>query len=404
MLPFGSFFEELDFDDEPPARERRGPRFGRKDDGGDRPPTGGGGGGGGFFDDENEEPPGRARPQWSRIAILVGAVVVLALAGYWYVQRCQRSQEVDSYKSYVRDANALTVRGNKAAEKLQAALLKQSQTPTGLTAAFAATAKEQEAVAAGAAKLHGPGGFARLQPAYLEAQQLRANGFTQMAKSLGAAFAAYDKKTQSIPVDKVANVSLLYHRVLAGDVVYADAFLAPGTKVLENKDITKVSIEPSAYVTQPLLAFTLPDRLAERLATIYSNNLPGGSGGDTPGKVHGTRIEAVSIKGKALDPNAPTTVTLQDTGENTIDVTAKNGGDFQETSVSVTVVVDGKQLDPQSIQVFDPQTTQTLRFPFSPIFERGVQHVIKVVIAAVPGEKNTTNNFAKYTVLFTLGG
>ena len=351
----------------------------------------------------DDDPPGRARPQWSRIAILVGVVVVLALVGYWYVQRCQRSQEVDSYKSYVKDANTLTLRGNKAATKLQDALLKQTQTPAGLTAAFTAAAKEQAIVASEAAKLHGPGGFSRLQAAYLEAQQLRANGFTGMAKSLAGALAAYQKKTQSIPTDKMANVSLLYHRVLAGDVVYNDAFLEPGTKVLDDKGITKVAIEPSTYVTQPLLAFTLPDRLAERLATIVSNSQPNNSNENQNGKVHGTRIESVDVNGKALDANNPVTISLSDTGENTINVTAKNGGDFQETSVTVTVVLDGTQLDPQTIQVFDPQTTQTVKFPFKPVFGN-TQHLIKVVIARVPGEQNTDNNIAKYPVLFSLSG
>src|SRR5258705_13568966 len=120
MLPFSSFFEELDFGEEPPPRERRGPRMpGRRDDegphdpdDGDRPRRGGIGGGG---------------PEIRRLALVAVAVVVILIVGYWYVQRCQRSEEVSSYKSYVRSANAVTAQANRVAKKLETTLLKQGQ-------------------------------------------------------------------------------------------------------------------------------------------------------------------------------------------------------------------------------------------------------------------------------------
>src|SRR6476660_1074198 len=100
MLPLLSFFEEFDFDDEPPRRERRLPRLrlGSRDeeelDEHDEPPRGGGGGGGGGGSRRSFRPSGGV--QWQRIGLLVLALVVLALVGYWQLTSCQRSREVTS--------------------------------------------------------------------------------------------------------------------------------------------------------------------------------------------------------------------------------------------------------------------------------------------------------------------
>ena len=84
-------------------------------------PGRGGGGGGGRDDEGPDDFDGDDGPRGGGIGgggiemrrlVLVGvAIVILLIAGYWYVQRCQRNEEVDAYKSYVNSANAVTAPG-----------------------------------------------------------------------------------------------------------------------------------------------------------------------------------------------------------------------------------------------------------------------------------------------------
>ncbi len=402
MLPFGSFFEELDFDDEPPARERRGPRFGRRDAAEEDTHHGGGGGGGGtgdFYDD----PPRRARIEFRRIAVLAAALVVLLIFGYWYVQRCQRSQEVDGYRSYVTSVNTLTKRTNAIADTLRAALLKPTQTKEGLVAAFEAAATAQRRVVADAANLSGPDQLGLLQAQLLEAEQLRLNGVAGMAQSLPASFAAFDAKALTIAPDRVARVSQLLHRVLAGDVVFSDAFAEPARRVLDARGVTGVAIAPSQFVTPPILPYVLPDRLADRLSAIMAGALPTKPGSGTGGKRRGTGITSVTIDGATMVAGQVNEVTAGAAGTNKVVVKVNNGGAYQETQVGVQVFLDGKaQGTGQSVLVFDPGTTQTLTFPFTPLY--GSNQTIKVTVDPVPGETNSANNVATYTVSFKIGG
>ena len=108
-----------------PPQQRRGPRM----------PGRGGGGGGGRDDDEDVDDghaaAGLAAAAASRCAgscWSAVAIVILLIGGYWYVQRCQRNEEVDAYKSYVRDANAVTAQANRVGKKLRRRFLKQGQT------------------------------------------------------------------------------------------------------------------------------------------------------------------------------------------------------------------------------------------------------------------------------------
>jgi hypothetical protein len=403
MLPFGSFFEELDFDDEPPARERRGPRFGRREPSEDDTRGGGGGGGGGGTGDFYDDPPRRGRIEFRRIAVVVAALVVLGIFGYWYVQRCQRSQEVDAYRGYVASVNQQTTRANAIASALRAALLKPTQTKEGLVAAFAAAAAGEQRVVTAVSALSGPDQLGVLQAQLLEAQQLRLNGLQGMAQNLPAAFAAFDTKALTIAPDRVARVSQLLHRVLAGDVVFSDAFAEPARRVLDARGITGSPIAPSQFVTAPILPYALPDRLADRLSAIMAGALPTKSGSGSGTKRRGTGITAVIVDGVTMVAGQVNEVTGRTAGSDVIVVKVNNGGAYQETQVGVHVLMDSQpQGKAQSILVFDPGKTETLTFPIKPLYAQN--QTIKVTVDPVPGETSTLNNVATYTVSFKLGG
>ncbi len=410
MLPFSSFFEELDFGEEPPPKERRGSRMpGRRDDegpddpGDDDGPRRGGIGGGGIE---------------LRRLILVGvAIVLLLIGGYWYVQRCQRSEEVDAYKSYVRSANAVTAQANRVATKLEQTALKQGQTAAQLQTDMNEMAKNQQAVVTAAGGLNPPGTMDELQARFLEAQQLRLNGLTGVAKALPEAF---KDANGNVTAEKAAVVSLLFARVLAGDIVYTDSFKGPAVKLLDDRDVSGVALDDSQFVSSNLLSFVDPAKMAARLTSVA-----GGGGGSEPtpecvadptaegcappnttttAGLHGTSIETVTISGTTLNANDVTEVETDPDNQNSIVVAIKNGGDFQETQVEVQAFVDSEQVgDTGTIAVFDAGTTANVTFKFEPLFNKAKQSV-KIVVKPVAGEENTANNSRTYSVIFKFPG
>jgi hypothetical protein len=359
-----------------------------------------------------------------RRLILVGvAVVLLLIGGYWYVQRCQRSDEVNAYKSYVRSANAVSASANRVATKLEATILKQGQTSTQLQTDLNEIAKNQQSVVTAATGLGAPGPMKELQARFLEAQQLRLNGLTGIAKALPTAFK--DAKG-NVTSEKAAVVSLLFARVLAGDIVYADSFKGPAVKLLDNRNVSGVALDDSQFVSSNLLSFTDPAKMAARLTSIAGGTggttttptaacqadptgpgcTPANTGTDTTGQagLHGTSIETVTVSGTTLNADAVTEVTTDPNNQNSIVVGIKNGGDFQETQVEVQAFVDSEQVgDTATIAVFDAGTTATVTFKFEPLFNKAKQSV-KIVVKPVAGEENTANNSRTYSVIFKFPG
>jgi CARDB protein len=415
MLPFGSFFEELDFgEDPPPPPQKRGPRI---------PGRGGGGGGGDDYDEDVEDGPRRGGlgggVEVRRLALVAVAIVVVLVGGYWYVQRCQRNEEVSSYKSYVRDANAVSAQANKVAQKLQATWLKQGQTPQGLQTDLNEIAKNQQAVVNAAEGLSSPGAMKELQRRYLESQQLRLNGLTGVARQLPATLKATNG---NIDTAKAAALALLWLRIASGDVVYSDSFKGPAVKLLDDKNISGVALDDSQFVGPTLLSFNDPTKMQARLETIVQGSTPSVSAecqqdpnsaacknsppppsNCTSGNcIHGTSIEATTINGTTLNRDTVTDVPTDPNNQNQIVVTIKNGGDFQETQVEASAFIDSDQVgDKAIIPVFDAGTTASVTFKFDPLFNKTKQSV-KIVVKPVQGEENTANNSATYQVIFKL--
>ena len=74
-------------------------------------------------------------------------------------------------------------------------------------------AKNQQAVVTAADDLDSPGSMDKLQARFLEAQQLRLNGLSGMAKALPDAF---EGANGNVAVDKASTIALLFARVNAG--------------------------------------------------------------------------------------------------------------------------------------------------------------------------------------------
>jgi hypothetical protein len=127
--------------------------------------------------------------------------------------------------------------------------------------------------------------------------------------------------------------------------------------------------------------------------------------GPQTGGLHGNGIQAVrwQPEGQDLAPGEDNTVRATD--DLSFQVVVENSGDFQETQVEVTLVV---QQDPvirkrQFIDLIDPGETETVTFRDFPDISFSTRSTLRVTVEPVAGERNTGNNTAQYPVIFTLG-
>ena len=85
------------------------------------------------------------------------------------------------------------------------------------------------------------------------------------------------------------------------------------------------------------------------------------------------------------------------------DVKVKNGGDSEETDVGVTIAISGakKITVNQTIPRIANGQSATISIPITQKPDTKSVNTVTVSIAAVPGEKNTTNNKGSFPAIFS---
>jgi len=160
---------------------------------------------------------------------------------------------------------------------------------------------------------------------------------------------------------------------------------------------------PSQIVSNPVVI--TPHSFEEVYAALHSTSTSG-----TVTGIHGSELvstEAVSGgQLKTLTVSSPTTVDVA--ADLAFKVTFKNGGNFREVRVPVTLEVSVFQKSvfskTQKVPSIDKGETQTLSFANLNLPARafGANATVHVEIGKVRGEKNLSNNRASYPVFFSL--
>jgi hypothetical protein len=140
---------------------------------------------------------------------------------------------------------------------------------------------------------------------------------------------------------------------------------------------------------------------------IVLDSLGGASTGGTPTGKHGDGLISVRATPQGSDLSTDTATTVKVSTDLAFVVTVENSGDFQEVSVPVTLTITagGTTIKKhQTIAFITAGQRQTLNFTgFDvPPAAFGNPAKVKVEVAPVAGEVNTSNNSATYTVFFTL--
>jgi hypothetical protein len=151
-----------------------------------------------------------------------------------------------------------------------------------------------------------------------------------------------------------------------------------------------------------------PEILSVRsFGILFASLHAGASTGGTPSGKHGDGLVSVKTKPQGLTLSTDTPTTVQVSAALAFDVTVEDSGDFQEVNVPVTLTIDAGGtpiVKRKSIQVI--QAAQQLTVTFDnfelPTSAFGAKATVKVEVGPVPGEINTANNAASYSVFFTL--
>ena len=379
---------EFDFFDEPETVEatqrRRLPRLelpGGRGGGGERPPR----------------PPMRAPTGLVPLARLVGLIaiaIVIVVGLVFWVGSCQGKSKQSEYKSYVDKvrtiANGDTALGKKFANELVAPGLKQSDLETKL----AQYAQQEQQAFQQAQQIRPPGPLRAIHQHLIDAIQLRAQGLTDLGDALTQSATS---KSQS---DTAAKLTAAGELLTASDVVWAQLYVAPATQQLHNQGVTGVVIPSSQFVANT-------DFVGARSFSLLMTRLSGASTGGTPSGKHGDGLVSVRVTPQGTTMSTSTATTIKVSADLAFVVTVEDSGDFNEFNVVVNLTIDagGSPIKlHKTIALIQPAQQQTVTFSSLdlPTSAYGNKSTLKVDIAPVAGEVNTSNNSASYTVFFTL--
>ena len=230
--------------------------------------------------------------------------------------------------------------------------------------------------------------------------QLRAIGLTGLANVLGQA----GSKDVSVVADLLAKQAQL---LTASDLVWAELFRLPATQTMKRAGVVGVIAPPSQMVSSPETISSTA------FNTVYSSLHATTSTGKVTG-LRGSELTGTdAVAGSSVKPLSPSSPTTVDVAANlTFKVAFKNGGNFVETNVPVTldVSVFGKSVlqKPLKKTVLSVQAGATSTVVFGnlqlPTSVFGAQATVTVDVGKVPGETKLDNNKASYPVFFSLSG
>jgi hypothetical protein len=248
--------------------------------------------------------------------------------------------------------------------------------------------QQQEQLLRRAQELEPPGPLIEQQRALVETMQFRVNGLDGLATALA-------QVAQTSNADESGQLlASQAQRLVASDVIYADAFQSPTETVLEEQGVSNVPVPASRFVQNP--EFGSPTQWGQTVARLTQSPESGG--------LHGNGIQAVRVQPGdiTLSPSEDTSIEASNNLE--IQVLVQNSGDSQETQVKVTLTI---QQDPQiekqqTIDVINPGETKTVTFRDFGELSFATSTILKIAVDPVQGEQNTDNNTAQYPVIFTL--
>jgi hypothetical protein len=380
--------DDIDFDffgdstPEPPkkrlVRRPSGPRPG----GGSPPP---------------KRPPGppHAAAPIVRLASLIAFAIVMILILILAVRSCQSSSEKTAYKNYMNDVGKIATDSQSVGKKLSNLLDRQDLTSSLVDTNLKALISEQTTDIRNASKLTPPGPLKQEHQQMVEALQLRHNALS----GLLAEFRKTASKRGNTEATKAGlALSEQMFRGVASDVLWEDMFVTAAQDVMKRKGIAGVSPPASVFIADSARASS------NSMGVVWQSFH--GVQGSNKGTLHGTSIEYVKVMpaGDTLTAGVPKTITMSPNLAFVVGV--KNGGDYLEENIEVTLLIDQTPKPIRKTLTIDKIYSGTLKevvfkSPWD-LTDPISQIPLKVDVKPVTGETNKGNNTATFEVRFTL--
>jgi CARDB len=332
-------------------------------------------------------PPGG--PRLYRLGVLIAGAIVLAVVFILVINNCRGDQKRAAYEDYIGDVDGVATASADLGQQLNNQLTTPGIRLEALRAEIEGIRDQQEQVLRQTQELSPPGPLVEQQEALVETMQFRVNGLSGLAQGLQLVAETDD------PAESSANLANQAQRLVASDIVYADAFKAASEEVLEQQGVTNITVPPSVFVQNPELAS--PSDWTQSVERL------------TQGP-EATGLRGNGLTGVRVTPGGQE---LSQDGDNTVEVTddlgfevlVENSGESQETQVKVTLVVrqQPRISKEETIDVINPGETKTVTFTGFDNIAFSTQTTLLVSVEPVPGEENTDNNTREYQIIFTLG-
>jgi CARDB len=365
---------EFDFFDESPTsetepRKKDGPP-GRRPRLPKRPPT----------------PPGG--PQLYRLGLLIAGAILLAVILILVINNCRGDQKQSAYEGYMEDVSGVASESAEIGNQLNNQLTTPGIKLEELRADVDGLQGQQEQVLRRTQDLSPPGPLVEQQEALVETMQFRVNGLAGLARGLQLVAQIEDQQESG------RNLANQAQRLVASDIVYADAFRAASESVLEQQGVTDVAVPASVFVQNP--EFGSPSFWTQTVRRLTRGPQAGGP--------RGNGIVAVRVQPGGQELVRGEDNTVEQSADLAFEVLVENSGESQETQVQVTLIVrqDPQIRKEQTIDVINPGEETTVTFTDFENLEFSAQTTLQVQVEPVEGEANTDNNTVEYPIIFTL--
>ena len=361
-----------------------------------------------FFDEsptvestpDKERPPGKRRklpkrpptppggPQLYRLGVLIAGAILLAVIFILVINNCRGDQKQSAYEGYVDDVDAVATESAELGNQLNTRLTTPGIKLEALRSDVEGLREQQEQILGRTQELSPPGPLVEQQGALVETMQFRVNGLAGIARGLQLVAQTDD------PQESGRNLANQAQRLVASDIVYADAFRAAAESVLEQQGVTNVAIPASVFVQNP--EFASPSFWTQTVQRLTQ--------GPEAGGLRGNGIAGVRVQPGGQELVRGEDNTVEQSADLAFEVLVENSGQSQETQVKVTLIVrqDPQIRKEQTIDVINPGETKTVRFTGFENLEFSAQTTLQVQVEPVEGENNTNNNTVEYSVIFTL--
>jgi len=326
------------------------------------------------------------------VGLVAFAILIVVLLVFWG-QSCRAADKRDAYREYMSSVRQIAEASEQIGQELNTTLTTPGIKQDELEQSLSGFTQQQEQGISRARDL-GPPGLLRLQHQQaVEALELRASGLSRLLDGFRQTADSED------PAAAGEVLAMQVQRLLASDVIWDDLFKEPAIAELQSQEIGGVEVPDSNFLPNADLA------TQRGMTPIWRRIRSAATGGQPAGK-HGNGLVSVKAlpSGTVLQPDVDNTVTA--TADLSFEVVIENSGDSQEVQVPVQLTVQQSPspiVKTAMVDLINSGEQKTVVFrQLGQIVQFAQKTNVKVQIKPVPGERNTANNAASYSVIFTL--